>query len=78
MVELLIPAQNKKSVQAAIGHADAIYFGTETFNMRMHAKNITQADLPEFIQFCHDNHSFKGSSFDCTIHTTNKATIVTT
>ncbi|TFG19281.1 MAG: U32 family peptidase [Promethearchaeota archaeon] len=56
MVELLIPAQNKKSVQAAIGYADAIYFGVETFNMRMHAQNITQADLPEFIQFCHDNN----------------------
>lgn len=56
MVELLIPAQNKKSVQAAIGYADAIYFGTETFNMRMHAKNIAQADLPEFTQFCHNNN----------------------
>ena len=56
MVELLIPAQNKKSVQAAIGYADAIYFGTETFNMRMHARNISQTDLPEFIQFCHDNN----------------------
>ncbi len=55
MVELLIPAQNKKSVEATIGFADAVYFGTETFNMRMHAKNITQADLPDFIRFCHDN-----------------------
>jgi putative protease len=56
MVELLIPAQNKKSVQAAIGYADAIYFGTETFNMRMHAQNIAQSDLHEFVKFCHDNN----------------------
>ncbi|MBN2155545.1 MAG: U32 family peptidase [Candidatus Lokiarchaeota archaeon] len=56
MVELLIPAQNKKSVQAAIGNADAIYMGVETFNMRMHAQNISQADLPEFVQFCHGNN----------------------
>jgi len=56
MVELLLPAQNKKSVQAAIGNADAIYFGTETFNMRMAAKNISQSDLPDFVQFCHENN----------------------
>ncbi|MCP4763862.1 MAG: U32 family peptidase [archaeon] len=55
MVELLIPAQNKKSVQASIGKADAIYFGTETFNMRAHARNIKKADLKDFIKFCHDN-----------------------
>lgn len=54
--ELLIPAQNKKSVQAAVGNADAIYFGTETFNMRMHARNIKQADLTDFIKFCHENN----------------------
>lgn len=53
--ELLLPAQNKKSVQAAVGNADAIYFGTETFNMRMHARNISQNDLADFVGFCHDN-----------------------
>lgn len=53
--ELLLPAQNKKSVQAAVGNANAVYFGTETFNMRMNARNITQADLEDFIGFCHEN-----------------------
>ncbi|MHA1145369.1 MAG: peptidase U32 family protein, partial [Candidatus Helarchaeota archaeon] len=55
MVELLIPAQNKKSVQAAIGKADAIYFGVETFNMRMHARNVKQADMKKIINFCHEH-----------------------
>ena len=56
MVELLIPAQNKKSVQASIGNADAIYFGVESFSMRMHAKNISQNNMKQFVNFCHDNN----------------------
>jgi len=54
-VELLIPAQNKKSVQSAIGNADAIYFGTETFNMRMNARNIPKEELSDFVKYTHDN-----------------------
>ena len=56
VVELLIPAQNKKSVQAAIGNADAIYFGVETFSMRMHARNIKQADMKLIVNLCHENN----------------------
>ncbi|MHA1798772.1 MAG: peptidase U32 family protein, partial [Candidatus Helarchaeota archaeon] len=52
----LIPAQNKKSVQAAIGNADAIYFGVETFSMRMHAKNIGQSEMQQITKLCHDNN----------------------
>ncbi|MHA1870454.1 MAG: peptidase U32 family protein, partial [Promethearchaeota archaeon] len=55
-VELLTPAQNKKSVQAVLGHADAVYFGTETFNMRMNARNIKEKDLKDFVDFCHSNN----------------------
>ena len=62
MVELLLPAQNKKSVQAIITNIQkdsplemAIYFGVETFNMRMHARNIKLSDLKEFVAFCHEN-----------------------
>ncbi|MBD3350850.1 MAG: U32 family peptidase [Candidatus Lokiarchaeota archaeon] len=54
--ELLIPVQNQKSLQAVIGYADAIYFGTETFNMRMHARNIKLDDMSEFIKECHENN----------------------
>jgi putative protease len=54
-VELLIPAQNKKSVQSAIGNADALYFGTETFNMRMNARNIPKEELVDFVNYIHDN-----------------------
>ncbi|NHI91047.1 MAG: U32 family peptidase [Candidatus Lokiarchaeota archaeon] len=56
MVELLIPAQNIKSIQAAIGNADAIYFGVETFSMRMHAKNIKQTNMRQLVDICHDNN----------------------
>ncbi|MHA1839385.1 MAG: peptidase U32 family protein [Candidatus Ranarchaeia archaeon] len=55
MVELLIPAQNKKSVEASLGYADAVYFGVETFNMRIHAKNIRREEMRDFVSFCHDN-----------------------
>lgn len=52
-VELLLPAQNKKSVTAVKGNANAVYFGVDKFNMRAHAENLTQADLPDIVEYCH-------------------------
>src|SRR5436190_19843940 len=50
--ELLAPAGNWECARAAIENgADAIYFGLERFNARMRAKNFTQADLPELMEF---------------------------
>src|SRR4051812_18251054 len=52
--ELLAPAGNWECARAAIENgADAIYFGLERFNARMRAKNFTQADLPELMEFLH-------------------------
>ena len=56
MVELLIPAQNKKSVEASLGNADAVYFGVEAFNMRIHARNIKREEMRDFVSFCHSNN----------------------
>ena len=53
--ELLLPAQNLKAVKAVTGYADAVYFGTETFNMRAHARNIGQKDIKKFVSYCHEN-----------------------
>lgn len=54
-IELLAPAQNLKSIKAVIGKADAVYFGVEALNMRMSADNISLNDLPQIVQFCHEN-----------------------
>jgi putative protease len=52
-VELLLPAQNKKSITAVKNNANAVYFGVDKFNMRAHADNLTQADLPDIVEYCH-------------------------
>jgi putative protease len=52
--ELLAPAGDWDCARAAVENgADAIYFGLERFNARMRAKNFTQADLPELMEFLH-------------------------
>jgi len=52
--ELLAPAGDWECVKAAVENgADAVYFGLERFNARMRAKNFTQADLPELMEFLH-------------------------
>jgi len=51
---LLAPAGDWDCARAAVENgADAIYFGLERFNARMRAKNFTQADLPELMEFLH-------------------------
>ncbi|WP_457559419.1 peptidase U32 family protein [Candidatus Harpocratesius sp.] len=53
-VELLAPAQNKKSIQAVAPFANAVYFGSEALNMRMNADNFSLKDLKPIVAFCHD------------------------
>ncbi len=53
MVELLLPAQNKKSIIAVKNYANAVYFGTEALNMRIHADNFSISNLPEIVDLCH-------------------------
>ena len=52
-VELLLPAQNKKSIIAVKEYANAVYFGTEALNMRINADNFMIKDLPEIVDLCH-------------------------
>src|SRR5881628_3611255 len=52
--ELLAPAGDWECAKAAVENgADAIYFGLEKFNARMRARNFTEADLPNLMEFLH-------------------------
>src|SRR5436309_8651026 len=52
--ELLAPAGEWDCARAAVENgADAIYFGLEKFNARMRARNFTEADLPQLMEFLH-------------------------
>ncbi len=57
-VELMAPAGNFESMQAAIDNgADSIYFGIEQMNMRARASmNFTMDDLPEIARRCDENN----------------------
>ncbi|TFH27389.1 MAG: hypothetical protein E4G98_06175, partial [Promethearchaeota archaeon] len=52
-IELLAPAQNKKSIQAVAPYANAVYFGADALNMRMNADNFAQTDLADIVAYCH-------------------------
>jgi len=53
-IELMAPAGNFESLQAAIDNgADSVYFGVEQLNMRARASiNFTLEDLPEIVKRC--------------------------
>jgi len=52
--ELLSPAGSWDCAKAAVENgADAIYFGTESFNARMRADNFRLTDLPELAAWLH-------------------------
>ena len=53
-IELMAPAGNFESLQAAIDNgADSVYFGVDQLNMRARASiNFTIQDLPEIVQRC--------------------------
>ncbi len=54
MKELLAPAGDMKSLEAAIhGGADAIYVGMKEFGARKFALNFTKEEITEAIKLCH-------------------------
>ncbi len=57
-VELMAPAGNFESLQAAIqGKADSVYFGIGRLNMRAKSSvNFTIEDLPEIVKRCRDSN----------------------
>ncbi|MFW9989050.1 MAG: peptidase U32 family protein [Candidatus Odinarchaeota archaeon] len=57
-VELMAPLKNYKSLNAVLGKADAIYFGIESFNMRMFSDNFKLEELNNIVKTCH-NHNIK-------------------
>ena len=56
-IELMAPAGNFESLQAAIDNgADSVYFGVDQLNMRARASiNFTLDDLPEIVKRCEAN-----------------------
>ena len=54
-VELMAPLKNDKSLSAVLGKADAVYFGIESFNMRMFSDNFKLDELNNIVKICHNN-----------------------
>jgi U32 family peptidase len=52
-LELLAPAKNFMAIKASGPYADAIYFGVDSFNMRMKADNFKLSDLKKIVKICH-------------------------
>ena len=57
-VELMAPLKNYKSLNAVLGKADAVYFGVESFNMRMYSDNLRLDDLNKIVKTCHNNNIY--------------------
>ena len=55
-VELMAPLKNYKSLTAVLGKADAVYFGIESFNMRMYSDNFKLDELNKIVRICHNNN----------------------
>ncbi len=55
-VELMAPLKNYKSLTAVLGKAEAVYFGIESFNMRMYSDNFKLDELNKIVQTCHNNN----------------------
>ncbi len=55
-VELMAPLKNYKSLNAVLSKADAVYFGVESFNMRMYSDNIKLEELNNIVKTCHNNN----------------------
>ena len=56
--EIMAPVGSRESLAAAIqAHADSIYFGIGSLNMRAHSSNtFTIDDLKEIAETCHEHH----------------------
>lgn len=53
--ELLAPCGSFEALRAAVeGGADAVYFGGPDFNARLHAKNFSESETKDAIQYCHE------------------------
>ncbi|MFW9771340.1 MAG: peptidase U32 family protein [Promethearchaeota archaeon] len=52
----MTPLKNLKSLNAVIGNADAVYFGVESFNMRMFSDNFKLVELNKIVKTCHESH----------------------
>ncbi|MHA1273190.1 MAG: peptidase U32 family protein [Promethearchaeota archaeon] len=57
-VELMAPLKNMQSLNAVLDNADAVYFGVESFNMRMFSDNIKLEEIDKVVKTCH-NHGIK-------------------
>ncbi|MHA1913190.1 MAG: peptidase U32 family protein [Promethearchaeota archaeon] len=55
-VELLVPLKNRKSLNAVLDKADAVYFGVESYNMRMYSDNFKLDELTEITKICRNNN----------------------
>ncbi len=54
VMELLSPAGDMESLKTAIRcGADAVYIGGPSFSARKNAKNFTEAEIKEAVDFCH-------------------------
>ncbi len=53
-VELMTPLKNFKSLNAVLSKAEAVYFGVESFNMRMYSDNFKLEELNNIVKKCHD------------------------
>ena len=56
-VELMAPLKNQKSLKAVLGKTNAVYFGIESFNMRMYSDNFKLEDLDKIVKTCHSNNT---------------------
>ncbi len=55
MAELLCPAGSRESLIAAVQNgADAVYMGFGSFNARRNAKNFSDEEFAEAVQYCHE------------------------
>lgn len=55
MIELLAPCHDYATLNAAIeSGANAIYFGIDSLNMRLNAKNFKLTDLTKIAKICHE------------------------
>lgn len=54
----MAPLKNYKSLNAVLGKTDAVYFGVESFNMRMYSDNFKLEDLNNIVKTCHDNNCY--------------------
>ncbi|MFH1276518.1 MAG: peptidase U32 family protein [Candidatus Woesearchaeota archaeon] len=56
-MELLSPVGNRSMLTAAIkAGCNAVYFGIKGMNMRATTQNFSLEELPEVIQYCHENN----------------------